>query len=218
MKSIARIDEKEVFKSPIGMAYWPWILVPDVKYNKHGEYKIWMAFDGQHELQFHRQIQDLYDTAVEQKRIEKAVTTIDKADPPWTRSKDGKLLFFKFKLTASGIADGGRRWDNPPPKIFDSRARLIEPDPTRFKPGTGSLVRVHFRAKPYFVKKAGVSLRLAGVQIFKYVEYDPATSLGVEPAEDGYVFEPEPESDIEKRLREPEPKLEAPNGATDIPF
>src|SRR5215467_3256844 len=162
MKNVARIDEDTILKTPVGTAYWPWILVPDEKYNKFGEFKVSMAFDGKDELTFHRQIQDLYDQAVEQKRVQKGVISIDKADPPFSRTKDGKLLLFRFKLKASGIADGGRRWYNPHPKIFDQfqgKARLIEPDPEKFKLGTGSRIRVWFRPKPYFVKAAGLSLR-----------------------------------------------------------
>src|SRR5262249_40011849 len=158
---------------PVGTAYWPWIIVPDEKYNKFGEFKVSMAFDGKDELSFHRQIHDLYDQAVEQKRVEKSVKSIDKADPPFSRTKDGKLLLFRFKLKASVLAEGGRRWNNPNPKIFDGKAKLIEPAPEKFKLGTGSRIRVWFRPKPYFVKTAGLSLRLVAIQVITYKEYDP---------------------------------------------
>src|SRR5262249_8901135 len=101
--SLARMDEKTVLKTPVGTAYWPWILNPDVQHDPSGVYKIWLSLPPETEPCFLRQMTELYEAAIEQGRIEKHVTEIKRADPPWTILKDGKTRVFKFKLKASGV-------------------------------------------------------------------------------------------------------------------
>jgi hypothetical protein len=166
-----------------------------------------MNFPGEDEIQFHRAIEDLREAAYEQVCAEnRSIKDIKKADPPYGRTRDGKMLVFRFKLPGGGTKKDGSTWVSDPPKLVDSRNKVFTPD-EKFNPGNGTLCRIAFKPRAWFVKAAGagVTLRLCGVQILQYKPYDPAAQLGFTAAvEPGFVFEPEPDSDIEQQLKTPE--------------
>jgi hypothetical protein len=96
---------------------------------------------------------------------------------------DGRVVF-KFKRNASGVSDG-KTWQSKPPKLYDSAAVLIVDPGPDFRIGNGSIVRVSFQVRPYFVQKAGISLRLRALQIVRLVDFDDAKYFGLENEDDG---------------------------------
>ena len=65
---------------------------------------------------------------------------------------------------------------------FDSKNKVLEPG---FQLTTGSLVSIAVEFFPYKMNGGGVSLRLRGVQVKKYIPYKPASPFEVE--EDGFT-------------------------------
>ena len=91
----------------------------------------------------------------------------------------------KFKLKVGGVVDG-EAWTNKPPKLFDAAGRLIkDPDPDELKIGNGSLVRVCFQVRSFFVQKVWVTFRLKAVQLIKVVTYDDVKYFGIEDEDNG---------------------------------
>ena len=192
-KILERIDEKQIHKTPRGEAIWPKLIIPETKFDPAGVYEIRMKFGPDAEKEFLATMTELFELAYEQTRQHHAKTLLPRELPPWKSGKDGRLEF-KFKLKASGVFDG-QPWTNKPPKLFDSRGRRIDnPDPQKLRIGTGSEVRTFFQVRPYFVQKAGITLRLKAVQILKLVEYDDAQYFGIlqEENEDGGFVHEEP--------------------------
>jgi hypothetical protein len=205
MKTIlAPIDEKLVLKTPAGTCLYAFVLKPDTKFDSFGVYRVSMTFDDKVEKEFLAEMTDLFERSIEQTRIEKHLTIVQRSAPPWKQDKNGKTVF-TFKLRAGGVSDG-KNWSNKPPRIYDSTPKRIYPDPETFSLGNGSIIKVFFRAKPFFVQsKAGLTLRLAGVQIIEHHTYDEIAAFGIEPENGGFRFEDDPALDIEKDLTAPPP-------------
>jgi hypothetical protein len=174
-------DPKKVFKTPRMEAIWPKVIVPETKFDSAGVYEIRGKVFPEHEAGFLEEMQERYDLAYQQTCHENYKTQLSREAPPWKVDKDGRTIF-KFKLKAGGVSDGVS-WENKPPVLYDAGGTRIT-DASHLKIGNGSIVRVFFQIRPYFVQKAGITLRLKGVQILKLVDYDQAAAWGIEP-EDG---------------------------------
>src|SRR5215467_3043328 len=186
MTNIARIDEKQIHKTPRGIAIYPHLTTPDTKFNSAGEYKTGLRItDKVEEQAFLTKMLAFYDGAYLQKCQEQALKELPREMPPWGTGKDGSLEF-KFKLKAGGVSDG-ESWKNDPPKLFDSQGKLIGPD-HKLRIGNGSEIRIYFQLRPFYVQKAGITLRLKAVQLIELMDYNDAAYFGVEAEEDGFVY------------------------------
>ena len=67
---------------------------------------------------------------------------------------------------------------------FDSKNKVLDPG---FQLTTGSIVSIAVEFFPYKMSGGGVSLRLRGVQVKKYIPYKPASPFEVE--EDGFTVD-----------------------------
>lgn len=98
---------------------------------------------------------------------------------PFKKNDDGTFTH-KSGIDAS--------WDKPPAQIDAATNSL----PTGFKLTTGSIVNLHVQLYPYSGGMGnGVKLRLFGVQVIDYKEYEKPSLFGVEK---GFVNNTEPNS------------------------
>jgi hypothetical protein len=119
---------------------------------------------------------------------------IKRADPPYQETEDEEHVEIGFKMKASGVRkkgpDKGSRWERRP-LIVDAKGIAIPANKTP-RIGGGSIVKVSFEMGEFYTKLvgAGVSLRLAGVQVIKLVEWGVTPeSLGFEAEEDDEAFD-----------------------------
>ena len=135
---------------------------------------------------------ELYDFAYRDTLRTEATTRLERVAPPWKRNKDDKFVF-TFKLKAGGVFEG-EKWESDPPLLFDARKRpIVNPDPSVFRPASGSIAKAAFQIKPWCVnKKTSIKFKLKAVQFFSIVEFDKAAYYGLEEDVDGYSYEPSP--------------------------
>lgn len=174
-----KINETERLQTPIGECYWPKLYMPD-KYNAYS-ISLYLGFNPDAENAFLDKMESLYNQAYRQECETQEEESLERQDPPWDYDKYGRLLF-KFARKAGGkrLSDG-TDWVADPPIITDSQKMIIL-DPLEI--GNESMVRVSWTPHSYFNSgKAGLSLRLHGVQIIKFKAFDAVTRLGfdVEP-------------------------------------
>jgi hypothetical protein len=217
-----QIDPKKIYKTPRGKAIWPKIVQPNFKFNAAGVYEIQMKFPPELEKPFLAEIEELCELAYEQTCKEKFKTQLPRENPPWNKLDSDGSRIVKFKLSAGGVVDG-KTWENKPPRLFDAAANLIANPGPDFQIGNGSIVRVLFQIRPYFVQKVGVTFRLKAVQLIKLVEYDDAKYFGLANEDDdgqGYRYTapgsaPDP-GGAERPEPEVAPSVEIPVNVADL--
>ena len=130
----------------------------------------------------------------------------DKIDFPFEKQEDGSYVG-KAVLKAAYGKDATAR-----PKQYDAKSKELPED---FKLTTGSHGNVAVTFYPYFMREAGVSIRLRAVQVTKYVPLESASPFsavdGFEMEASGNPFEtakPAPEGSDDVFEDEPAPVKE----------
>ena len=97
----------------------------------------------------------------------------DKLDMPFEKSKNDTDLFVgKARLKAMYGTQATK-----PPAQYDAKNQPLE---SGFKLTTGSTVNIAVELVPYKMAATGVSLRLRGVQVLKYLPYKPPSPFDAE--------------------------------------
>ena len=111
----------------------------------------------------------------------------DKIDFPFDKQEDGSFVG-KAVLKAAYGKDATVK-----PKQYDAKSKELPED---FKLTTGSTGNIAVTFYPYFMRDAGVSIRLRAVQVTKYLPLEAASPFsavdGFELEEDGNPFETAP--------------------------
>lgn len=192
--------------SPRGVFVFPKLNEPDYGTKDYpkpdGEYslKFRLKADEPATEAFIKKLQPHYDAAIEEAEAEFKKLKVE------TRKKLGKVtpnelyttlydpdteeptgeIEFKFKMKASGTRKDGKKWTRKP-DLFDARMNKVA---AGINIWGGSEGKVSFLVSPYFIPgtaAAGLSLKLAGVQVIELVSNGSrsASSYGFEE-EDGY--------------------------------
>src|SRR5437762_489202 len=119
-----QIDWKKIFLTALGIAWYPHLIEPTVKYNKQGLYDVWMEFPDEDEAALVEKLTALFDAAYGMNCKKEMVSMLKKASLPWKEGKDGKLQFH-YKMTASGVNENGKAWTRRP-QIFDAQLNEID--------------------------------------------------------------------------------------------
>lgn len=182
--------------TPAGVAVYPWLVTPDVKFNALGEYRLTLALDHKDPKvkafcsQLEGYVEDSYKEAVEaakpadKNKIKRGGVVIEEYNDDG--SATGRVLV-KFKMKAKFQTKSGD-WIEQAPKLFDAKGNLLHD----VNPYGGTICKVNAEVVPFMLastKEASVSLRLKAVQIIQLVEGSGAASAaayGFEE-EDGYV-------------------------------
>lgn len=159
--------------TPDGYARWPRLSTPDTQFDPEGVYRVELALDPEPAAKVMAQLEPLLKESVEKaKRENPKLSRIIVGVNPWTDEVDdngeptGRIVL-RFKMKARIKTRTGEVIERRP-IITDARLR-----PVTAVVGAGSLIAVSADVSPYFnasTKRAGLSLRLVGVQVLKLVE------------------------------------------------
>lgn len=172
---------KKLNTSPKGVAVYPHLNSPDVKFKEAGEYHVKLRVPLAEAKPLMKLVDEQMAKALKE-ALEKAETPKAKkavkacADKPYsleTDDDDNKTGFvlFSFKMKASGKnKKTGEEWTQRP-AIFDAAGQPATDKKLRI--GAGSVIRVSFEFNTFWTAKlgAGVSLRMKAVQVIKLVEW-----------------------------------------------
>jgi hypothetical protein len=161
--------------TPIGIAVYPKLNVPDTKFNDKGVYstKLRLTEEDAAPLieMIDAMIEAAFDEALNNASTPLAKKKIKKADPPYHAEEDDQgnatgYILFNFKKVASGVTKDGREWKFVCP-VYDAKLKPV--DLTKVNIGGGSLIKVAFMATPFDVPATGVgvTLRLEAVQVLE---------------------------------------------------
>lgn len=196
-------DEKkrklEKFTTPIGVAVYPKLNIPDTKYKPEGVFTIRLRLSAEDSLPLIEKIDALAEARLNEEKAalikagKKAAATKVKmaADKPYraTLDEEGEEtgdFEFNFKMNHQVTFDGKTKLLFP--KLFDSKGEKF-PDDVQI--WGGSKVKVAGQFNPFYTAAigAGVSLRLSAVKVIDLVTSDGgnAESYGFGDDEDGYT-------------------------------
>lgn len=214
-KSFAKVT------SPLGVAGYTYLTVPDTKFKEEGEYRIQLTLKAQ---DYHGKLADLLEAEI-QKSVAEAKADpknkgkkIREADLPIKELENGDFqLNIKCKAKVIGRKDG-KVYDMKP-VLFDAKGGRITGDP---KVGSGSKVKVNFEIRPYYTALvgAGISLSLKAVQIIQLESYGgggSASQFGFDE-EEGYEAAAEADSHAEQGNQYAQKQADDEQFDDDIPF
>lgn len=182
--------------SPRGIAKFPYIVTPDTKFKAEGEYVTKLVLDGRDAAvaKFLEKVEAMRDAAVEQIKAElteakklSAIKTLKVADVPFRAvlndqgEETGQVeITFKLPATFKDRKTGELKRRTLP--LFDAAGFEVK-NRKGLEVWSGSELIVSFYPLPYYnaaTKSAGVTLRMAGVQLCKVVSGGPrdAASFG----------------------------------------
>lgn len=199
------------FTTPVGIASWPRVVVPDTKYVKTGEWstKITCAPDDEGVPEF---------LAYLDREVEKAVAEM-KAEFPKAAKQIKPAAAYRNEVDKEGNETGRiefgakrpcqitRKSDEKvfklnPPVLFDAAGNVIKKD---IKLGAGSKIRVNFEHYPYIIQKdkeVGISRRLLAVQVIELVEWTGASqdadAYGFGAVDGGFDVSDSMDSDVDE--------------------
>lgn len=192
----------ETYMSPKATAKWAVLNKPDTKFKPEGEYRVTLVIPEADAQGFIEQLDKLHAAAVAEvkaqlladpkKRLK--AKTMKTENMPYSKDLDGEgeetgLVKFNFKAKASGKRKDLTEWTFKP-RVFDAKGKPLA---AGIQVWGGSVVKVAFQAKPYFVEasgQTGLTLSLQAVQVIEL-----KTSGGADASafgfteEEGYVGE-----------------------------
>ena len=174
------------FVSPLGVAVYQYLLKPDVKFNKDGEYKTTLRIKKDDAQETITRIDEAISASVNQIKKGNGSKSVKTANPPYKIDENGDYLInFKLKAKVTN-SKTGNSWTQKP-ALFDASGQPIAKDTIVWG---GSEMKVSYELVPYHTSLvgAGVSLRLKAAQILKLVsgEGAAASSFGF-AKEDGFA-------------------------------
>jgi hypothetical protein len=194
----------EEFTTPAGEAVWPWLTRPDTKFNPDGEYRAKLILSGSDPwvAKMMQTLDGFIEAAVQDAKEKKPTkkNKIQPADPPYEMVVDedgnetGEVLF-SFKQKAKIKKKDGTVIEVTVP-LFDAKANQVR---IKGYVGNGSVLKIRFAVIPYFMEstnKAGVSLRLKGVQILELVTNEANAEAYGFGEEEGFEGETLPEGGV----------------------
>lgn len=158
--------------SPLGVAGYTYLTVPDTKFKEEGEYRIQLTLKQQ---DYNSKLADLFAEEIAKSVADAKADPKNKgkkireADLPIKELENGDFQL-NIKCKAKVIGRKDQKVYDMKPVLFDAKGTRIHGDP---KVGSGSQVKVNFEIRPYYTALvgAGISLSLKAVQIIKLEAY-----------------------------------------------
>ncbi len=161
------------FVSPLGIAVYPYLHKPDVKFNPDGDFKTTLRIKKDDAKDIIKLIDESITASVNQTK-KNGSKSIKTANPPYKTDENGDYLV-NFKLRAKVTNNKtGNSWTQRP-ALFDATGQPIAKDTIVWG---GSEMKVSYEVVPYHTTLvgAGVSLRLKAAQILKLVSGEGAAA------------------------------------------
>jgi len=171
-------DKLPKIVTPIGIAVFPKLNVPDTKYKAEGEFTTKLRLSGAEAAGLKKTILDFYEVAYEVECRDKDVKKLKRADPPFKQAvtRDGEdiedTFDFNFKRKASGTSKAGVPW-KAVISLIDAKK-----NPIKAEIWGGSKIRVSATMSPWYSDGFGfgIKLELRGVQVTDLVTRGGALS------------------------------------------
>lgn len=190
--------------TPKGVASWPRLHEPDVKFKAEGEYSIKLKLSGapaaelvtiideQHQASYETNKKAIAEAKAKEKNPKKRAEIPERADVPYKELYENDEptgeFEFNFKMKASGVSKKtGKPWARKP-GVFNAKGKPLSTE-EKAKVGGGSVVKVAYEITPFYTAAlgAGVSLRLEAVQILELKSFgDRSAGAFGFGEEDGY--------------------------------
>lgn len=185
------IDSRKLHVTPKGRAFFPALKTPDTKFQKDGEFHCRLVMGAAESADFRMWLQQQANEAFEvaHRQLKGAAQKKVKVQLPFKPEEDRETgeetgnYVFNFKQRATATRKDGSiiRFSVD---VVDAHGRKLHANDVP-DIGNGSILKTSFRLSPFYVPAqnvAGVSLRLAGVQIIelKQGSYDNTSVFGDE--------------------------------------
>lgn len=156
--------------SPVGKVTFAVLDKPDTRFFNDGIYSISIEIPPEDSTEFIAELDSLMKNSLAQAKAANGNRKVKAAQAPYDILED-KSVRLRFKMKAGGIGPSGERWARKP-EVFDADLNRIEP----FIP-SGSTARVSFEGSAFYTSLigAGISLRLAAVQVKDLINIHPVT-------------------------------------------
>ena len=196
----------DTLTTPRGKFIWPHLTTPNTQFDENGVYEVRLQFELEPNKSFldklshvfDRGYEDLCSTKNKKIKIRDYLKTHSDDERNPIPEGHGEL---KFKMKASGT-NNGESWTQRP-ALFDSQGNVMNKilEESGDKIGSGSIGKISFQPKFYFVASvgAGLTLRLKAAQILKMVTYSGGGSdiskFGFEKTDGFTIDEPKDTED-----------------------
>lgn len=182
------MPKKVFYTSPKGRAVFPHLNAADTKFKDDGEFHTKLAIPADEAQVLVDKLNAELELSINEAKADSdnskdwsAKKALKVADLPFAENEEEGTVVFTFKMKASGKdkKKPGETWTRTVP-MYDAKGKPL--NPKTVKVGAGSLIKVSFEISHFYTKLlgAGLSLRLAGVQILELKEWGSrtASSLG----------------------------------------
>lgn len=181
--------KKELMMSPRGVAVYPHLNAPDVKFKAEGKLHTKLRCTADDAAPLVEKLKEMQQKAFAEAKADpkNKGKKVKLADLPFAVDDETGEVTFTFSTQASGISKKtGEPWVRKL-AVYDAAGVALKPIP---KVGGGSVLKVSFEPGAFYTALvgAGVTLRLEAVQIIKLEEWGDrsASSYGFEK-EEGYT-------------------------------
>lgn len=176
------------YTTPKGTAKYPWLSVPDTKFNSDGDYKVTLVLPVQEAdtiMQFLDEQLAASEALAKKNNPGKKVKV---ADAPYKVDEENGNVEINFKMKAKVTMQSGESFDQKP-ALFDAKGKPL----TDVNVGGGSKIKVSYECVPFYTALigAGISLRLRAVQVIDLVEFSGGAAAGAYGFEEEDGFEAE---------------------------
>ena len=176
--------------SEIGEAIYPHLNKPDVRFSEAGEYKVTLKVAKSDATAMLKLYNSAIEDALKFAEQNHKGKGIKNAPKPFT--EEDNIVFFKFKMKATGVNQKTKEKFSQRPQLFDAKKNPI---PLSTLLWGGSKMRVAYNLVPYYTPMlgAGITARLKAVQVISLVEGKDSNLFS---KEDGYETTPEPKAEV----------------------
>ena len=142
------------FVSPLGVAVYPYLHKPDVKFNKDGEYKTTLRIKKDDAQETITRIDEAISASVNQIKKGNGSKSVKTANPPYKIDENGDYLInFKLKAKVTN-SKTGNSWTQKP-ALFDASGQPIAKDTIVWG---GSEMKVSYELVPYHTSLVGAGV------------------------------------------------------------
>lgn len=179
------------YTTPKGTAKYPWLSMPDTKFNPDGDYKVTLVLPVEEAGAIIQFLEEQLAASEVKAKKDNPGKKVKVADAPYKMDEDNGNVEINFKLKARVNMQNGDSFEQKP-ALFDAKGKPI----TDVNVGGGSKVKVSYECVPFYTGLigAGISLRLRAVQVIDLVEFSGGAAAGAYGFEEEDGFEAEDNS------------------------
>lgn len=174
--------------TPIGVAYYPKLTMPDTKFEADGEYTCKLHVSEKEYNEFKAQIDPWFEKEYQQfvkESGQKSLERVPASKLPLKINKDGDYEIKAKQIARKKTSQGDWTFTI---NVVDSQGNRMD---SSVNIGSGSKIRLSLQPKSYNSPMMGVgyTFKLRGAQVIDLVEYSSGGVSGFDAVEGGFVAE-----------------------------